>query len=215
MRSRAPRRARTGPRSLRGARAARGQIGGTQAKRGAIGLNPSRFWLHASNLMSLGRADEVARESWRQALEFPEKSRVLKGQSWCPGRITGILVGGNLTVLVNSLALGTLSFPDNCILALEDVSESSYRVDRLLSALLNSGVADKIAAVALGQFIGCDPGKHEVDVSWVLRDQVTHLGVPVVSDLPFGHGTINAPLPFGLPASLDATIGTLRLGKPN
>ena len=171
--------------------------------------------MHASNLISLGRADEVARESWRQALEFPEKSRVLNGRSWCSGRATGILVGGNLTVLVNSLALGTLSFPDNCILAIEDVSESSYRIDRLLSSLFSSGVADKIAAVALGQFLGCDPGKHEVDVNWVLRDQLLHLGVPVVGDLPFGHGTINAPLPFGMPASLDATIGMLRLGKSN
>ena len=118
--------------------------------------------MHASNLISLGRADEVAREAWRQALEFPDKHRVLNGQSWCSGRATGTLVGGNLTVLVNSLALGTLSFPDNCILAIEDVSESSYRIDRLLSSLFSSGVADRIAAVALGQFLDCDPGKHQV-----------------------------------------------------
>ena len=43
MRSRPPRRARTGPKSLCGARAARVQFGGTQAKRGAIALNPRRF----------------------------------------------------------------------------------------------------------------------------------------------------------------------------
>lgn len=167
--------------------------------------------MHASNLMGLGRGDEMARQSWAEALEFPATPRILTGQGWHPGRATGILVGGNLTVLVHSLALGGLSLPDNCILALEDVSESSYRVDRLLSALLNSGAADKVSAFALGQFIDCDPGRHEVEVSHVLREQLGRLGVPVIADLPFGHGTINVSLPFGMPAMLDGRAGLLHL----
>jgi muramoyltetrapeptide carboxypeptidase len=169
--------------------------------------------MHANNLVGLGRGDAEARNDWLEALEFPEKCRILVGHSLCAGRASGVLVGGNLTVLLSSLAEGKLDFPDNCILALEDVGESSYRVDRMLSALLNSGVTDKVAAYALGQFIDCDAGKFGVSVSEVLSDRLGQAGVPVVMGLPFGHGRVNSPLPLGTRATLDGLRGELRLGN--
>ncbi len=169
--------------------------------------------MHASNLVGLGRGDDQARENWLQALEFPSKPRVLRGRVLCPGSIAGTLAGGNLTVLVTSLAMGTLRFPDGCILALEDVAESSYRIDRLLHALLSSAVVDRVVAFALGQFIDCDSGNHGVEVSTVLCEQLRRTGVPVVVNLPFGHGSINTPLPLGTPATLDGTRGELSVGE--
>lgn len=169
--------------------------------------------MHANNLVSLGRGDEVARKTWLEALEYPDKYRVLRGQTLCPGESAGVLVGGNLTVLFSSLAMGKLRFPDNCILALEDIAESSYRIDRMLNALLNSGVTDRVAAYALGQFVDCDSGKHRIPVNNVLENQLERVGVPVVLNLPFGHGRINSPLPFGTRAILDGTKGELRLGN--
>ena len=65
----------------------------------------------------------------------------------------------------------------------------------------------------MGQFIDCDSGQHGVTVSGVIEDQLESMGLPVVSDLPFGHGKINTPLPFGTHAILDGTRGELRLGK--
>jgi muramoyltetrapeptide carboxypeptidase len=170
--------------------------------------------MHASNLVGLGRGDELARKLWLEALECPDKCRVLRGQPLLPGQTAGILVGGKLTVLFSNLAMGKLYFPDNCILALEDIAESSYRIDRMLSALFSSGAADRVAAYALGQFLECDSGKHGVPVNNVLENQLGHAGVPVVMNLPFGHGKINAPLPFGTRVILDGTKGELTVGKP-
>jgi muramoyltetrapeptide carboxypeptidase len=169
--------------------------------------------MHANNFVSLGRSDASARKSWLDALEFPDKFRVLRGQTLCSGNISGTLVGGNLTILFTTLAMGRLHFPDNCILALEDIDEPSYRIDRMLCALRNSGALDRVAAYALGQFVNCDSGRHGIPVSCVLENHMKHLDVPVVVNLPFGHGRINEPLPFGICATLDGSRGELRLGE--
>ena len=168
--------------------------------------------IHASNLVALGRADDEARSEWLNALNSPMKPRVLSGDSLSRGRATGTLVGGNLTVLLSGLSAGNLRFPDRCILALEDVTESSYRIDRMMCALVGSGVMDRVAAVALGEFVDCDPGIHGTSVDHVLAKHLRPMGIPVVRNLPFGHGRRNSPLLFGIPAVLDGDQGQLRLG---
>jgi len=169
--------------------------------------------LHAHNMVGLGRGEKYARDTWLQALEIPDKARVLRGHSLSAGKHNGVLVGGNLSVLFSCLAMGILHFPDNCILAIEDVAESSYRIDRMLNALLASGVMDRVAAFALGQFVDCDAGRHGVPVSEVLKDHIGRIGVPAVMNLPFGHGRVNEPLPLGAQVTLDGTLGELRLGQ--
>lgn len=169
--------------------------------------------IHANNLVCLGRAEATARQKWLEALESPDKPRVLAGRPSCSGEASGILVGGNLTVLFTCLAAGRLSFPESCILALEDINEPSYRIDRMLCGLFDSGLLDRVAAYAVGQFINCDSGNRGVPVNIVLRKHLERLNVPVVMDLPFGHGNINEPLLFGRRAILDGTRGELRLGQ--
>ncbi|MCZ0903718.1 LD-carboxypeptidase, partial [Microcoleus sp. HI-ES] len=39
------------------------------------------------------------------------------------------------------------------------------------------------------------------------------LNIPIVSDLPFGHEGVNAALPMGIMASLDADSGLLICGN--
>ena len=46
----------------------------------------------------------------------------------------------------------------------------------------------------------------------VLRERSRDLGIPVVADLPVGHGSEgNAALPIGRPARLDGDQGRLRM----
>ncbi|MFN5979738.1 MAG: LD-carboxypeptidase, partial [Pseudanabaena sp.] len=44
----------------------------------------------------------------------------------------------------------------------------------------------------------------------VWRDRLSDLGIPIVSNLPFGHDGENAPLPVGCFAEIDSDNGTLR-----
>ena len=168
--------------------------------------------LHASNLVGLGRGDADSRLRWLYALRTPQRTIRMSGTPIVGGRCEGTLVGGNLTIIVNCLSKGRLTLPPRCILALEDVTESSYRIDRLLDTLLNSSLSGCIAGVALGQFIDCEPGKFGVPVTQVLIEQFRRLGVPTLSELQFGHGRVNLPLPLGQRAMLDCIAGELRLG---
>jgi muramoyltetrapeptide carboxypeptidase len=69
--------------------------------------------------------------------------------------ITGMLWGGNLTVLTS--LIGTPYFPSeqqyqNGILFLEDVNEHPYRIERMLMQLLEAGILAKQSAIMVGGF---------------------------------------------------------------
>ncbi len=169
--------------------------------------------IHAANLATLGQGDAGAHSQWLRALEEPNYARTIRGNPLVGGCCEGILVGGNLAIVVSCLSKGWLTLPSHCILALEDVTESSYRIDRMLDALLSSNVAGRVAGVVLGQFKDCDSGKYAVSVSQVLHEQFCRFGVPTLSELNFGHGHVNEPLLLGQPALLDAQRGVLRIGS--
>lgn len=168
--------------------------------------------LHAHNVAGLGRGDEVARERWRQALQTPTLRRSYAGlSSWHPGQTSGPLVGGNLTLLFTCAAAGRLRLPAGCVLVLEDVTELSYRIDRMLSALLVGGLLDRVSGVLVGDFTDCPAGRSRVETEEVLRNRLGELQVPVLAGVPIGHGTRNEPLHLGLSARLDAAAGIMIL----
>jgi muramoyltetrapeptide carboxypeptidase len=131
------------------------------------------------------------------------------------GQVSGELIGGNLTVL--SHLIGTPFAPSyrGKILLLEDVDELPYRIDRMLTHLLNAGLLQQVAGVAVGVCQNCkDPraqrsGEYRQSLEDVLRDRLLPLKVPVVIGFPFGHADHNATLPIGGRAVLDADHGDL------
>jgi muramoyltetrapeptide carboxypeptidase len=115
------------------------------------------------------------------------------------------LWGGNLTVLTSML--GTPYFPQvkGGVLFLEDVGEHPYRVERMLTHLLHSGVLAQQKAVLIGQFSkyklvpAHDKGfKLATVIDW-LRSQIN---APVLTGLPFGHVETKVLLPVGAKVDL-------------
>lgn len=164
--------------------------------------------LHAANVAGLGRADGETRSEWILAAEQCLSPRRYVGEAWSPGCVRGPLFGGNLTVLTMLAAAGRLHVPEGCILALEDIAETSYRVDRMLTVLEVGGYFDRVAGFALGHFTDCSPGPFRIPVQEVLRERLPALR-PTVAGLPFGHEAPNRPLTIGAEAILDANTGTL------
>jgi muramoyltetrapeptide carboxypeptidase len=134
-----------------------------------------------------------------------------------PGMAEGILVGGCLSILVS--LLGTSHAPplEGAILFLEDIDEEPYRLDRHLTQLRLSGQLRRVAGIAVGQLVNCEPRRDRTSYvrscssSDVLRDRLGDLGVPVLARLGFGHGPHQATLPQGVPAVLDASGGVLKI----
>lgn len=122
------------------------------------------------------------------------------------GVATGPLWGGNLSVVAS--LCGTSLMPDirGRILLLEEVNEPPYRLDRLLTQLLQAGVLHQAAGVVVGQMLD-----DEVLLRELLMDRLGQLGIPVVWGAAVGHGDENLTLPLGLAACLDAGEGTLTI----
>ncbi len=135
----------------------------------------------------------------------------LQGQPWIGGVGRGVLLPGNLTVATHTL--GTPWQPElrGVILALEDVTEAPYRIDRYLTQWRAGGHLQQIQGIALGRFSRCEAQAPSWSVVEVLRDRLLDLGIPVVADLPFGHDGENTALPVGLQAELDGDRGTLAI----
>lgn len=165
--------------------------------------------LHAHNLAGLGRGDAVARDAWLAALEQPSAVRFEGLSVVHTGEARGTLAGGNLTVLFTAHAAGRLRLPAGAILLLEDVDETSYRIDRMLSALVQSGALGGVSGIVLGEFTNCSAGRYAVPTEHVLAERLGLLGVPVLAGLPVGHGRHNAPLVLGAPALLSGRDASL------
>ena len=167
--------------------------------------------MHGPNAAALGRGDDWTQQRFLRALETPHAKTRFEGlRTLCAGLARGLLAGGNLSLLFACQASGRLRLPAGAILLLEDVTESAYRVDRMLSALLASGALDGISGVVIGDFSDC-PDSHRVSVAEVLEERLAGLGVPLLSGLRFGHERYNEFVPLGVVAELDASAGELRL----
>lgn len=134
----------------------------------------------------------------------------LTGKGWGSGQVEGLLFPANLTVATHLLRTNLLPNLEGVILALEDVTESPYRIDRMLTQWRLSGLLDQVKGIALGRFSRCEGDSDSWTVEEVLSDRLSDLGIPIVSNLPFGHDGVNACLPVGQPVFLDGDQGILQ-----
>ena len=159
------------------------------------------------------RTGLVSAESLRRALMTTDNVviRAEDDSVRIGGVSRGVLLGGNLSLLVSTV--GTADMPDltGAILLLEEIDEPPYKVDRMLLQLRRAGHLDGLAGVALGHFTGCSD-EWPTTVSQVLLDHLGPLGVPVLGGLPIGHGPDQLTVILGTPSTLDADAGTLTTG---
>lgn len=135
----------------------------------------------------------------------------LPGEGWEGGKVKGPLLPANLTVATHLLHTPVQPNLDGVILAFEDVGEAPYRIDRMLTHWRMIGAFDGVRGIALGRFSQCDDlaKSPSFTVAEVLRDRLGDLGIPIVSELPFGHDGVNAALPVGAIVELDSDQGIL------
>lgn len=147
--------------------------------------------------------------AFRDTLASPSHTTRWQARGAKPVQASGILWGGNLSVLVGLLGTPYLPAIDGGILFIEDTHEPVYRVDRLLGQLHLAGILGRQSAVLVGDFTDCVPDHYDpsYDLSAVLDHVRARSGVPIVTQLPFGHRDDKLTLPVGAPARLhvDAT----------
>jgi len=127
-----------------------------------------------------------------------------------PGRAAGQLMGGNLSLLVQTLGTPWEIDTRGKILFFEDVNESPYRIDRMLTHLWLARKLQVAAGFAIGHITVRRDRSDDLDLAAVIRDRFEPLGKPCYLGVPTGHVSNIQTLPIGVQVEIDASRGVMR-----
>lgn len=142
------------------------------------------------------------------------------GESVVSGVVEGDVVGGCMCLLTDSIGTKEPLVTAGKILIIEDVDEMPHRLDAMLTALLNTGLANDASGFVIGEMTRSDDDdKYDQGIGrrpWrdILIERLAPLGKPMIINFPFGHMKGMLTLPLGIRARLDADAGTLSYLEP-
>ena len=157
--------------------------------------------VHGPTVVSLANAKKETIDAFYNTLAGSlDKIDVTNGRILKSGKCTGVLKGGNLSTI--SHLLGTRFQPDfkNTILFIEDIGESAYKIDRMLTQMKMAGLFEGIRGVIIGSFENCDNYGY---IEEILVEIYEEYNIPVLSGLDSGHGKINLSLCMGTHIQMD------------
>ncbi|MBX7245248.1 MAG: LD-carboxypeptidase [Candidatus Sumerlaeaceae bacterium] len=150
------------------------------------------------------------------------------------GKGSGILTGGNLSLVASTVGTPYEVETKGKIVFLEDVDETPYRIDRYLTQLMLAGKLRDARAIVFGRNVPDAESaiiekklarkglpkvatgfprdanrSYEQVTDEVIVDRLKPLGIPVLIGLPFGHISEYATIPLGVRASVDTKSGDL------
>lgn len=121
-----------------------------------------------------------------------------------PGETEGIVIGGNLSMLVAlEGSVSAMDYKDK-ILFLEDVGEYEYAIDRMVRMLFRGGKFSQLKGLIVGAFNGLktEDVPFGQNPQQIIEDLVREYGYPVCFDFPVGHIPDNRALVLGKKAHL-------------
>lgn len=172
--------------------------------------------LHATMPINIGddalRHNFPATESLREMLfegcvkYHWSSTRGLRTKTEChQPEITGIVVGGNLSILYSLCGSASDIDTEGKILLIEDLDEYLYHIDRMMQNLRRTGKLSKLKALIVGGM----SDMHDNTIPFgktteeIIYETVKDYGYPVLFDAPFGHlGNENRAIVLGKPISL-------------
>ena len=159
--------------------------------------------------------DPYTKASFEAALNMDKEylhqnPREVEMQVLVPGRASGQLTGGNLSLLINMI--GTSWEPDyqGKILFIEDIYENIPNIDRMICQMKALGVFDRIAGLVIGQFSECQNAydSHFL-MNEYIKDQFADLKVPVLYNVSVGHDYPTGTLIMGCDCRIDTEKKTI------
>lgn len=168
-------------------------------------------------------------DNFKRVLMYPERTELFTNSTSgedpniygvttiVKGKRKGRLVGGNLSIMVS--LIGTeydVDYSDK-IIFIEEVGEEPYRIDRMLTQLIETGKIKYASGIMMGVFKNCEVKENDpsygksFSLMEVLQDRLGKLKIPVVYGMSFGHVTDKFTIPFGVLAELDSVNQTFTL----
>ncbi len=133
------------------------------------------------------------------------KSKSIK--SLRPGKATGRLVGGNMSMFMNMIGTHHDMDTDGKIIFFEEVGEDKEIIDDYFVRLKLAGKLDRIKGIIFGKMTDCVEPSNISTLRSMLDDVLGDISVPVVYDFPSGHvgvSDLNVTIPLGVSVTVDA-----------
>ena len=120
--------------------------------------------------------------------------------------LEGVLWGGNLAMLASLVGSPTFEAPPRRgLLAIEEVSEPPYRLDRMITQLHRAGLLQDVSAVVVGQLTAplqdeAKTASRQKALERTVLARFAELNIPCFVGFPWGHRSLNLAWPLGVEA---------------
>jgi muramoyltetrapeptide carboxypeptidase len=116
------------------------------------------------------------------------------------------IVGGNLTLLIQTIGTKLPTVTKGKFLLIEDVNEAPYRIDRMLTHLYDAGLFYSISGLLVGNFSKLPERDEAVVSSFLTRTFGKKNSFPVIYNFPSGHSRQNRIVPLGVACLVDMKL---------
>lgn len=183
-----------------------------------VGLMTFSAPMLAGNFGAEVLSEFTLRHFW-QAVSSPTVNVAWQSDTPDSGEWQGTLWGGNLAMICSLIGTPWMPQIENGILVIEDVNEHPFRIERMLIQLQQCGILGRQQAIVTGSFTSTALSDYDngFDFSTVWQRVRDTSGLPVISDLAFGHAADTVTLPLGASARLQVMQGQAQLqatGQP-
>lgn len=141
----------------------------------------------------------------QEAIAAPFANLLRYASAFKSGTAEGMLIGGNLAAFAGMLGTDYIPQHKNLILCVEDINEVIFRLDRKFSQLRLSGIMDRVRGLIVGEILNIEAA--DTPFGFTLPELIRHhfgnLDIPVIYDVPCGHGARKMTLPFGANCTLE------------
>ena len=162
--------------------------------------------IHGIMPISIPKASAEAIESMRLALFGEQLKYEIKPDAMNRfGKASGIMVGGNLSILYSLFGSESAIDCTDKILFIEDLDEYLYHIDRMMMNLKRNGCLESIRGIVVGAMIKMNDneipwGKNAIEI---IEDVTKKYNIPVIYNFPAGHIHDNRALILGSKVTLD------------
>ena len=164
--------------------------------------------IHGIMPISVPKASAEAIESLRLALfGAPLRYEIDTNAMNKPGKASGEVVGGNLSILYSVLGSQSAIECTDKILFLEDLDEYLYHIDRMMMNLKRNGCLDNIKGI----IVGAMTKMKDNDIPWgknaleIIQDVTKKYDIPIIYNFPAGHIQDNRALILGNKVTINVT----------
>jgi len=127
------------------------------------------------------------------------------------GEASGMLVGGNFSVIADLIGTPWDVIKPGRILFIEDIGEPLYKIERMIYQLKLSGVLDTLAGLIVGKFSGCAPDVDFPSATELIARLTEDCTYPIAFEVPVGHVAHNIPLICGAGCTLTVSGGEVSI----